>query len=168
MNCKTIPCWKSSTAHQKRYLPVSFNIYCTTVADNRVSSFLSSVQFSSVVADSWRLHGLQHTRPPCPSPTPGIYSNSCPLSQWCHPIISSSVVPFSSCPQSFPASGSFQMTQFFALDGQNIGVSVSASVLPMNIQDCSCLLLFHWTTLPFFSKLPIALNVMLSNKFNTQ
>ena len=80
-------------------------------------------------------HGLQHVRPPCSSLTPGVYSNSCPLSRWCHPIISSSVVPFSSCPQSLPASGSFQMSQFFTSDGQNIGVSVSASVLPMNTQD---------------------------------
>ena len=96
----------------------------------------SSVQFShSFVSDSLRPHGQQHTRPPCPSPTPGVYSNSCPLSQWCHPTISSSVVPFSSCLQSFPASGSFQMRQFFTSGGQNIGVSTSASVLPMNIQD---------------------------------
>ena len=96
----------------------------------------SSVQFShSVVSNSLQPHGLQHTRLPCPSPTPGVYSNSCPLSQWCHPAISSSVVPFSSHLQSFPASGSFQMSQFFASGGQNIGVSASVSVLPMNIQD---------------------------------
>ena len=81
-----------------------------------------SVQFSrSVMSDSLRSHGLQHTRPPCPSPTPGVYPNSCPLSRWCHPTISSSVVPFSSCPQSFPASGSFQMSQLFASSGQCIG-----------------------------------------------
>ena len=80
-------------------------------------------------------HGLQHTRLPCPSPTPGACSNSCPLSQWCHPTISSSVVLFSSYLQSFPASGSFPMSQFFASDGQSIGASTSASVLPMNIQD---------------------------------
>ena len=78
---------------------------------------------------------LQHARPPCPSPTPGVYSNSCPLSQWCYPIISSSVVPFSSCLQSFPTLGSFRMSQFFASGGQSIGVSASASVLPMNIED---------------------------------
>src|SRR5574337_634108 len=96
----------------------------------------SSVQFScSVVSDSLQPHGLLHTRPPCPSPTPGVYSNSCPLSWCCHPTISSSVIPFSSCLQSFPASGSFQMSQFFTLGGQSIGVSASASVLPMNIQD---------------------------------
>ena len=80
-------------------------------------------------------HGLQHARLPCPSPTPEASSNSCPLSQWCHPTISSSVVPFSSCFQSFPASGSFQMSHFFTSGGQSIGVSASASVLPKNIQD---------------------------------
>ena len=80
-------------------------------------------------------HGLQHARLPCPLPTPRVYSNSHPLSRWCHPTISSSVVPFSSCLQSFPASGSFQMSQFFASGGQSIGVASSASVLPMNIQD---------------------------------
>ena len=95
---------------------------------------LSSVQFSrSVVSDSLRPHGLQHTRPPCPSPTPRVYSNSCPLRWWCHPTILSSVIPFSSRLQSFPASGSFQM--FFTSGGQSIGVSALASVLPMNIQD---------------------------------
>ena len=87
-------------------------------------------------------HGLQHARPPCPSPTPRVYLNSCPSSQWCHPTISSSVVPFSSCPQSFPTSGSFPMSQFFASGGQSIGVSDSASVLPMDIQDWSPL---GWT-----------------------
>ena len=93
-------------------------------------------QFScSVMSDSLQPQGLQHTRPPCPSPTPGVYSNSCPLSWWCHPTILSSVVPFVSCPQSFPASGSFQMGQFFISGGQSIAVSASTSVLPMNIQD---------------------------------
>ena len=82
-----------------------------------------------------RPHGLQHPRPPCPSPTPRVYSNSCPLSQRCHPTISSSVVPFSSQLQSFPASGSFQMSQLFTSGGQGMGASSSASVLPMNIQD---------------------------------
>ena len=95
-----------------------------------------TVQFShSVVSDSLQPHGLQHTSPPCPSPTPGVYPNSCPLSQWCHPTISSSVVHFSSSLQSFPASGSFPMNQFFALGGQSIRVSALASVFPMNIQD---------------------------------
>ena len=96
----------------------------------------SSVQFSfSVVSNSLRPYGLQHARPPCPSPTPRAYSNSCPLSRWCHPAISSSAVPFSSCLQSFPASGSFPMSLFFASGGQRIRVSASASVLPMNFQD---------------------------------
>ena len=94
---------------------------------------LSSVH--SVVSNSLRPYGLQHSRPPCPSPTPEVYSNSCPSCQWCHPTISSSVVPFSSRLQSFPASVSFQMSQFVALGGQSIGVSASTSVLPMNIQD---------------------------------
>ena len=98
--------------------------------------FFCLVQFSqSVVSNSLWTHGLQHTRPPCPSPTPRVYSNSCPLSQWCHPTISSSVVPFSSCLQYFPASGSFQMSQVFTSDNQSIGTSALASVLPMNIQD---------------------------------
>ena len=98
--------------------------------------FQSVSQFShSVMSDSLRPHGLQHARLPCTSPTPRVYSKSCPSSQWCHPTMpSSSVVSFSSCFQSFPASGSFQMSQFFALGGQSIGVSTSASVLPMNIQ----------------------------------
>ena len=92
----------------------------------------SSVQSLSHVLFLW-LHGLQHSRLPCPSPTPGVYSNSCPSSHWCHPTISSSVIPVSSCLQSFPASGSFLMSQFFASDSQSIGAS--ASILPMNIQD---------------------------------
>ena len=92
-------------------------------------------QFSrSVVSDSLRPHEPRHTRPPCPSPTPGVYPNSYPLSWWCHPTISSSVITFS-CLQSFPASGSFPVSQFFTSGGQSIGVSASASVLPMNIQD---------------------------------
>ena len=97
---------------------------------------LSSLQFShSVKSNSLWPHGLQHTRLLCPSPTPRAYSNSCPLSRWCHPTISSSVIPFSSCLQSFPASGSFLVSQLFASIGQSIGASASASVLPMNIQD---------------------------------
>ena len=102
-----------------------------------------SVQFSrSVVSNSLQPHESQHTRPPCPSPTPGAHSNSCPLSRWCHPAISSSVVPFSSCPQSLPASESFPMSQLFAWGDQSIGVSASGSVLPMNTQDWSPL---EWT-----------------------
>ena len=108
----------------------------------------SSVQFScSVVSDSLRPHELQHISPPCPSPTPGVYSNSCPSALWCHPAISSSVVPFSSCPQSLPASGSFPMSQLFTWGGQSTGVSVSASVLPMNTQDWSHLEWTGWISL---------------------
>ena len=107
----------------------------------------SSVQFShSVVSNSLRSHESQHTRPPCPSPTSRVYSNTCPSSWSCHPAISSSVVPFSSCPQSFPASGSFPMSQLFAWGGQTTGVSASASVHPMNTQDWSAL---GWTGLMF-------------------
>ena len=107
---------------------------CVLILDWSISS--SKVRFFSSVAQSCltlRPHGLQHTRLPCPSPTLGVYSNS--WHWWCHPTISSSVIPFSSCLQSFPASGSFPMSPFFASGGQNIGVSASASVLPMNIQD---------------------------------
>ena len=105
-----------------------------------------SVQCSrSVMSDSLQPYGLQHIRPPCPSPTPGVYSNSFPLSQWCHPTIAHSVIPFPSCPLSFPASGSFQMSQFFASGGQSIGIS--ASVLPMNIQDWFPLGWPGWTSL---------------------
>ena len=108
----------------------------------------TSVQFRcSVVSNSLRPCGLQHARPPCPSPTPGVYTNSCPLSWWCHLTISSSIVPSSSCLQSFPASGSFQMSQFFASGGQNIRVSASASVLPVNIQDWSPLGWTDWISL---------------------
>ena len=88
----------------------------------------------SVMSNSLQPHGLQHTRPRCPSPMPRVYSNTCPLSWWCHPTISSSVIPFSSCLQSFPESGSFPVSQFFTSGGQSIGVSASASVLPMNIK----------------------------------
>ena len=98
--------------------------------------FLVSVQFSrSVVSDSLWPHESQHIRPPCPSPTPRVHSDSCPSSQWCHPAISCSVVPFFSCPQSLPASESFPMSQLFAWGGQSVGVSASASVLPVNTQD---------------------------------
>ena len=104
-------------------------------------------QFSSVMSDSLRPHEPQHARPPCPSPTPGVYPNSCPLSRWCHLTISSSVIPFSSCLQSFPASGSFQMSQLFPSGGQSIGVSASTSVLPVNTQDWSPLGWTGWITL---------------------
>ena len=103
-----------------------------------LKDWISSVPFSHwVMSNSLWPHGLQHTRPPCPAPIPGVYSNSCPLSQWCHPTISSSAIPFCSRLQSFPATGSFQIYQFFTSGGQSIGVSASASVLPMNTQDWS-------------------------------
>ena len=109
-----------------------------------------SAQFSSVaqLCPTLLQHcGLQHARPLCPSPTPRVYPNSCPLTQWCHPTISSSVFPFSLCPQSFPASGSFQMSQLSASGGQSIGVSASTSVLPMNTQDWSPLGKTGWNSL---------------------
>ena len=112
---------------------------------------LDSVQFSqfshSDVSNSLQSHELQHTRSPYPSPTPGVHSNPCPSSQWCHPTISSSVVPFSSCPQSFPASGSFPVSQLFTSGGQGIGVSASTSVFPMNTRDWSLLGWTCWNSL---------------------
>ena len=107
-----------------------------------------SVQFSrSLMSDSLRPHELQHASPPCPSPTPGVHPNSCLLSQWCHPTISSSVSPFCSRPESFPASGSFPMSQLYASGGQSIGVSPSTSVLSMNTQDWSPLEWTGWISL---------------------
>ena len=116
---------------------------CYRTSSNYVLDIIKQVQFSqSVMSDSLQPHGLQHARSPCPSPAPRVYSNSCPLSRWCHPTISSSVVPFTSCLQSFPAWGSFPMSQFFASGGQSIGLSASPSVHPMNIQDW---FLLEWT-----------------------
>ena len=115
---------------------------------NRIYVCISSVQFSClVVSDSLRPHESQHPRPPCPSPTPGDHQNTCQLMRWCHPTISFSVVPFSSCPQSFTASGSFQMSQLSASSGQSIGVSASTSVPPMNTQDWSPLGWTGWISL---------------------
>ena len=114
---------------------------CIWISSNEVDQ-INSVQSLSCLR--LRRHESQHARPPCPSPTPGVHSNSCPSSWWCHPAISSSVIPFSSCPQSFPASGSFKMSQLFASGGQSIGVSASTSDLPMNTQDWSPL---GWTGL---------------------
>ena len=109
---------------------------------------ISSVQFShSVMSDYLRPHEPHHTRPPCPSPTPGLYPNSCPLSWWRHPAISSFVIPFSSCLRSFPASGSFQISQLFASGGQSIGVSASTLVLSMKTQDYSPLGWTGWISL---------------------
>ena len=106
------------------------------ILNSIIYTLISSVQFShSAMSDSLQPHGLQHARLPCPSPTPRVYSNSCPSSQCCHPTISFSVVPFSSRLQSFPASGSFLVSQFFASGGQSTGVSASASVFPMSMQD---------------------------------
>ena len=113
------------------------------------SSSNSSVQFScSVVSDSLRPHESQHARPPCPSPTPGVHPNSCPLIRWRHPAISSSVIPFSSCPQSLP-SESFLVSQLFTWGGQSIGISALASVLPKNTQDWSPLEWSGWISLQF-------------------
>ena len=111
-------------------------------------TLLSSVQFShSVMSDSLRFHESKHARPPCPSPTPRVHPNSCPSSWWCHPAISSSVVSFSSCPQSLPASGSFQMSQLFSSGGKSIGVSALLSVFPMNTQNWSPLEWTGWISL---------------------
>ena len=134
------------------FTPPQIPCQVATVADGfsagNIQCLLESVQFScSVMSDSLRPHELQHARPPCLSPTPGVHPNPCPLSRWCHPTISSSVIPFSSYPQSFPASGSFQMSQLFASGGQSIGVSASTSVLPMNTQDGSPLGWTGWTSL---------------------
>ena len=134
-------CWKNKVQFNKQN-----QFFKRTITASLLS--LSSVQFSrSVVSDSLQPHGLQHTRPPCPSPTPGACSSSCPSSRWCHPAISSSVIPFSSCLQSLPASGSFPMSQFFTSGGQSIGASASASVLPKKIQDWFPLELTGWISL---------------------
>ena len=125
------------------------NVVCSHVMCAIKHFKIQSVsEFScSVVSDSLWPHEPQHTKPPCPSPTPGVHPNPCPLSPWCHPTISSAVIPFSSCPQSFPALGSFQRSQLFASGGQSIGVSASASVLPMNTQDWSPLGWTGWISL---------------------
>jgi len=129
----TQPCSSEEKQMNKQKLNTNLTLY-----KSYTNHWTTLSQFSrSGVSNSLWLHGLQHARLPCPSPVPGVYSNSCPLSQWYHPTISSSVAPFSSCLQSFPASGSFPMSQFFASGGQRIGVSASASVLPMNIQEWS-------------------------------
>ena len=126
-----------------KYIFYSYYIYLIFLYNVYVS-----VQFShSVLSDSFRPHELQHARLPCPSPTPGVHANSCPLSRWCHPAISSSVVPFSSCPQSLPASESFSMSQLFTSGSQSIGVSASTSVLSMNTEDWSPLGWTGWMSL---------------------
>ena len=135
----------------------------------------SSVQFSrSIMSDFLRPHELQHARPPCPSPTPRVHSDSRPLSRWCHPAISSSVVPFSSCPQSLPASESFSMSQFFAWDGPSIGVSALASFLPKNTQGWSPLEWTNWISLQSkglsgaFSNTTVQKHQFFSTQFSSQ
>ena len=124
------------------------SIYLTNYSDSSFGNVLSSVPIScSVVSDSLRPHELQHSRHPYPSPSPGVHLNLCPLNRWCHPAISSSVVPFPSCPQSLPASESFPMSQLFAWGGQSIGVSALASFLPKNNQDWSPLEWTGWISL---------------------
>ena len=122
---------------------------CCRVKNTTVDPWTTpfELQFSPQSCLTLWPHEPQHARPPCPSLTPGVHPNPCPLSQWCHPTISSSVVPFSSCPQSFPASGSFPMNQLFTLGGQSLGVSASASVLPMNTRDWSPLGWTGWISL---------------------
>ena len=143
------PIVHNSTANRFGFVSPAFYIKYIDFTFSQFS-YIFSVQFSSVavVSDSLLPHGLQHARPPCPSPTPRVNSNSCPLSRWCHPTISSSVIPFSPCVLSFWASGSFPMSQFFASGGQSIRVSASASVLPMNIQDWFPLGWTGWIFLP--------------------
>ena len=131
--------------------------------------FITSVQFSHwVVSDSLWPHESQHTRPPCPSPIPGVYPNSCPSSRWCHPAISSSVAPFSSCPQSLPASKSFPMSQLFAWSGQSTGVSALASFLPKNIQDWSPLEWTGWISLQSKGLSRVFSNTTVHRFFSTQ
>ena len=135
-----------SNTYRKKYL-TSLVIRKRQIKTTRRYNFVP-VQFSrSVVSNSLWPHEPQHARPPCLSPTSGVYSNSCPSHWWCHPAISSSVVPFSFCPQSFPASGSFPMSQLFTWGGQSIGVSASTSVLAMNTQDWSPLGWTGWISL---------------------
>ena len=141
-------------------------------SQNSHPSFVAnSVQFScSVVSDSLQPHESQHTRPPCPSPTPGVHSDSSPSSRWCHPAISSSVVPFSSCSQSLPESASFPMSQLFTWGGQSIGVSALASVLPENTQDWSPLEWAGWISLQSKGLLRVFFNTTVQKHrlFSTQ
>ena len=141
--------WKFKQVYHHHFFQQQWFISCLSHFDNsqNISSFFLIIVFVFVICDQFSSVAqscptlcnpkdwIQHARPPCPSPTLGACSYSCPLTQWCHPTISSSVVPFSSCPESFPASASFQMSQFFASGGQSIGASTSASVLPMNTKD---------------------------------
>ena len=147
---------KSKENHQLNRIS-NWELYRTTLTPHSPTSthlfqfaLFSSVQFSrSVVSDSLQPHELQHARPPCPSPTPGVHSDSRPSSQWCHPAISSSVVPFSTCPQSLPASESFPLSQLFAWGGQSTGVSALASFLPKKSQGWSPSERTHWISLQY-------------------
>ena len=140
------PLWKHVCVIFNRIGILSFGWKQSFISCGKTLS--SSVQFSrSAVSDSLWPHESQHARPPCPLPTPGVYPNSCPSSPWCHPAISSSVIPFSSCPQSIPASESFPMSQLLAWGGQSIGVSAWTSVFPMNTQDWSPLGWTGWISL---------------------
>ena len=145
---KDLPCrwiWKET---QSSYIYFWLNRHWNKVCKTQRRTFQFQFRFScSVMSDSLWPHEPQHARPPCPSPTPGISPNPCPLSWWCHPTISSSVVPFSSCPQSFPTSGSFQMNQLFASSGHSIRVSASTSILAMNTQGWSPLGWTGWISL---------------------
>ena len=158
-------CWFSFSLNQKAWGPMELLVYILVWKPTGTRP--CSVQFSrSVVSDSLQPHGLRHARSPCPSPTPGVYSNSCPLSRWCYPTIS----PFSSHLQSFPVSGSLLMSRFFASGGQRIGVSASASVLPKNIQDWFPL---GWTGLIFLQSKDLSnifsnTTVQKHQFFNTQ
>ena len=136
---RTLKCFPNTTVQKHQF-------FGTQLSSQSSSHIHTSVQFShSVVSDSLWPHEVQHPRPPYPSPTPGLHSNSRPSSRWYHPVILSSVVPFSSCPQSLPASGSFPVSQLFVCSGQSIGVSALASVIPMNTQDWSPLGWMVWS-----------------------
>ena len=137
-----------SPSSATKNIPHSTKVESNCKGCKKYTLVLLTIQFShSVVSDSLRPCESQHARPPCPSPTPRVHPNSCPLSRWCHPTISSSVVPFISCLQSFPASGSFQMSQLFTSGGQSIGVSASTSVLPVKNKDWSLLGGTGWKSL---------------------
>ena len=142
-------CFTATASHCVTLVPLTTEaLQRLTVQSHFARHYFSFLQFTSVAQPCPTIcDPMDCSRPPCPSTTPRVYSNSCPLSRWCHPTISSSIIPFSSCLQSFPASGSFQMSQFFASGGQSIGVSASASVLPRNIQDWSPLGWTGWISL---------------------
>ena len=139
------PPWSTSLFSASLFLPCKYVLLYMGPYSFKATKAID--QFGSVLSNSLLPHESQHTRPPCPSATPGVHSNLCPSSRWCHPAISSSVSPFSSCPQSLPASESFPMSQLFAWGGQSIGVSASASFLPMNTQDWSPLGWTGWISL---------------------